>query len=66
MTYRIRLALPAALAFAAFLAPGAMEAAVGVGPTQLSISYSQKVPDYMSLWIASDAGYFKKHDLDVT
>ena len=33
---------------------------------KLNISYSQKTVDFLALWIASDAGYFKKRGLDVT
>ncbi|MGH6673654.1 MAG: ABC transporter substrate-binding protein [Xanthobacteraceae bacterium] len=66
MTYRIRAWLPATVALAFLLAPGAVHVATAAGPTQLTISHSQKVADYLPLWIASDAGYFKKHGLDVT
>lgn len=66
MACRIRAPLPAAVAFALLLAPGAIHNAAAAGPTQLTISNSQKVGDYLPLWIASDAGYFKKHGLDVT
>jgi NitT/TauT family transport system substrate-binding protein len=34
--------------------------------THLTISYSEKVGDELSLWIADDGGYFKKEGLDVT
>lgn len=34
--------------------------------THLTISYSEKVGDNIPLWIASDAGYFKKEGLDPT
>ncbi len=34
--------------------------------TPLTLSYSEKTADMMPLWIASDAGYFKEHGLDVT
>ncbi len=33
---------------------------------QLTLSYSEKTVDMMPLWIADDAGYFKKRGLDVT
>ena len=36
------------------------------GGSKLTISYSQNVGDEIPLWIASDAGYFKKNGLDVT
>lgn len=34
--------------------------------TPLTLSYSEKTADMLPLWIASDAGYFKEHGLDVT
>ena len=34
--------------------------------TSLTISHSQKTVDFLPLFIASDAGYFKKRGLDVT
>ena len=63
MSDPIRALLAAALASTAWVVPNAAPAA---DPTKLAISYSQKVPDYVPLWIASDAGYFKKQGLDVT
>lgn len=65
MAERIPPRLAAALAFI-LVGAGAISQAVAAGPTPLTISYSQKVADYLPLWIASDAGYFKQHDLDVT
>lgn len=50
----------------AAVTPGLMATAMGAAPIPIVISYSQKVPDYLALWIASDAGYFKKQGLDVT
>jgi NitT/TauT family transport system substrate-binding protein len=32
---------------------------------QVIVSYSQKVADFLPLWIAEEAGYFKKHGLEV-
>ncbi|HVV92977.1 MAG TPA: ABC transporter substrate-binding protein [Hyphomicrobiales bacterium] len=59
-------ARPACVALAACLtlpfAPGASQAAGA--PTPLTISYSQKVGDELPLWIAYEAGYFKKEGLD--
>ncbi len=52
--------------FAALSALGATRGAAADAPTQLTISHSQKTADFLPLWIASDAGYFKKHGLDVT
>jgi NitT/TauT family transport system substrate-binding protein len=39
---------------------------VAAEATKLTISHSQKTVDFLPLWIALDAGYFKKHGLDVT
>jgi NitT/TauT family transport system substrate-binding protein len=64
MTHRAQLARLAVLIFGAFLVPGAMPGAAAA-PTQLTISYSQKTVDFLPLLIAVDAGYFKKHNLDV-
>ena len=66
MTHRIQRPLLTPLVFAAFVAPGAIPGAAAAAPTQLTISYPQKVPDFLPLWIASDVGYFKQHGLDVT
>lgn len=38
----------------------------GGAPASLTISYSEKVGDELPLWIAKDAGIFKKHNLNVT
>jgi NitT/TauT family transport system substrate-binding protein len=40
--------------------------AAAAGATAITISHSQKTVDFLPLWIAVDAGYFKKHGLDVT
>lgn len=59
-------ARPAAIALAAGLAvsfSAATSQAAG-SPTHLTISYSQKVGDELPLWIAYEAGYFKKEGLD--
>jgi NitT/TauT family transport system substrate-binding protein len=57
---------PAFIALGALLAlsfsPGVSQAASP--PTHLTISYSQKVGDELPLWIAYEAGYFKKEGLD--
>jgi NitT/TauT family transport system substrate-binding protein len=34
--------------------------------TPITISHSQKTIDFLPLWIASDAGYFKEHGIDAT
>lgn len=56
--------LAAGLAAALLLPNGAPAAAAGT--TQLTISHSQKTVDFLPLWIALDAGYFKQHGLDVS
>lgn len=66
MTHRTHRALLAALACGALLAPAAIPGAAAAEPTKLTISYSQKTVDFLPLLIAIDAGYFKKHNLDVT
>ncbi len=66
MTNRIHLPLLAAIVVGAWLASDAFLDAAVAGPTQLTISHSQKTVDFLPLWIASDAGYFKNHGLDVT
>lgn len=50
------------------LAPGlaAGAPAASASAPKLTISYSEKVADELSLWIAEDAGYFKQNGLDVT
>jgi NitT/TauT family transport system substrate-binding protein len=65
MIRRHQVPLLAALGCAALFAPGATPDAAAA-PTQLTISYSQKTVDFLPLWIADDAGYFKQHGLDVT
>jgi NitT/TauT family transport system substrate-binding protein len=64
MVERIPCSVAAALAFV-IVGGGAVPSAAAA-PTQLTISYSQKVPDYLPLLIASDTGLFKKHGLDVS
>lgn len=51
---------------AALTVPHMIHSAVAADATQLTISQSQKTVDFLPLWIAKDAGYFKKHGLDVT
>lgn len=50
---------------AALAAVPGIRAAHAAAP-HLTISYSEKVGDELALWIANDAGYFKKQGLDVT
>ena len=40
--------------------------AAAAEPARLTISYSEKTADFLPLWIASDAGYFKQHGVDAT
>lgn len=60
---------PAALCLVAAAALGTAAASVPARAAgdvpQLTISYSEKVGDEVALWIASDAGYFKQHGVDV-
>lgn len=64
MTPKARLPLLAAFVLATVQTLGASPSAAA--PMQLTISYSEKTADFLPLLIASDAGYFKKHGLDVT
>ncbi len=66
VTNRVQAPLFAAVVFAALPAPGAIPSASAAEPPQLTISHSQRTVDFLPLWIARDAGYFKKHGLDVT
>jgi NitT/TauT family transport system substrate-binding protein len=66
MTHQTQRALLAALACGVVLAPGVIPGAAAAEPTKLTISYSQKTVDFLPLSIALDAGYYKKHNLDVT
>lgn len=61
-----QLPLFAVLAFSTALMGGATPGATAAEPTPLTISHSQKTVDFLPLWIASDAGYFKKRGLDAT
>lgn len=66
MTHRLQRPLLAAVLAAAAvvqLPPGPAAAADAV---PITMSYSQKTVDFLPLWIASDAGYFKKHGIDAT
>jgi NitT/TauT family transport system substrate-binding protein len=62
MPHHVKRALFATLMVAAVLPSGTVAAA----PMQLTISYSQKTVDFLPLFIATDAGYFKNHGLDVS
>ena len=62
MTQRAQLPLlAAALATLVPAAPAAAADAVAI-----TISHSQKTVDFLPLWIASDAGYFKEHGINAT
>lgn len=64
MTQRIYAPLATALMLVALPIMGATPRAQAADG-QVTISYSQKVADYLALWIAIDGGYFKKHGVDV-
>lgn len=66
MKERNNSALLAALAFGAALQVAAAPAPAAAQTTHITISHSQQTVDFLPLWIASDAGYFKKRGLDVT
>jgi NitT/TauT family transport system substrate-binding protein len=63
MKRRIQAPGVGALLLSLLLAGGAAPHAFAADP--VIVSYSQKVADYLPLWIADEAGYFKKHDVDV-
>jgi NitT/TauT family transport system substrate-binding protein len=58
--------LIAALALSVALTADAASRPAAAQATKITISHSQKTVDFLPLWIASDAGYFKKRGLDVT
>lgn len=65
----IRCKRPIRVAFAllaAVLTTGTTPRAASAAPTQLTMSYSQKTIDFLPVWIAAEAGYFKQQGLDVT
>ncbi|HTV37403.1 MAG TPA: ABC transporter substrate-binding protein [Xanthobacteraceae bacterium] len=66
MKERNNSALLAALAFGAALQVAAAPDPAAAQTTHITISHSQQTVDFLPLWIASDAGYFKKRGLDVT
>lgn len=64
--YRIRQTVFATL-IGGILAAGLVVPRAALGaPVQITISHSQKTADFLPLWIASDAGYFKKHGVEAT
>lgn len=56
----------ATVLLAAALATGATFGSAAAAPTALTMSYSQRTIDFLPVWIASDAGFFKQQGLDVT
>src|SRR5690242_13821403 len=64
MAHRIQRSL-APFALAMLLASG-LSIGAGAAPVQITISHSQKTVDFLPLWIASDAGYFKEKGLEVS
>lgn len=64
MTQRVQLPLFAAALATAVLLPAVRAAAAEATP--ITISHSQKTVDFLPLWIASDAGYFKEHGINAT
>jgi NitT/TauT family transport system substrate-binding protein len=53
-------------ALALGLAVGTASRPAAAQTTPITISHSQKTVDFLPLWIATDAGYFKKRGLEVT
>ena len=66
MRRKTQRSIPAVVIFAALMSPHMISGATAAEATQLTISHSQKTVDFLPLWIANDAGYFKKQGLDVT
>lgn len=60
----MQITLLAGAVAAGLIMPGAHPAAADA--MAVTISHSQKTVDFLPLWIAADAGYFKKSGLDVT
>src|SRR5690242_13619563 len=55
----------ATLASAVLTACGSSDETTSDGLTKITVSYSEKVADYLPLWTAAEEGYFKKQGLDV-
>jgi NitT/TauT family transport system substrate-binding protein len=64
MTQRVQLTLLAAVLATAVLLPAVPAGAADA--VAITISHSQKTVDFLPLWIASDAGYFKEHGVNAT
>jgi NitT/TauT family transport system substrate-binding protein len=64
MTKRVQPPLLAAVLATAVLLPARPAAAADA--VAITISHSQKTVDFLPLWIASDAGYFKEHGIKAT
>lgn len=54
-----------ALVSAVLTACGGSDDTTSDGLTKITVSYSEKVADYLPLWTAAEQGYFKKQGLDV-
>lgn len=54
-----------ALASTVLTACGSGDETTSDGLTKITVSYSEKVADYLPLWAAVEQGYFKKQGLDV-
>jgi NitT/TauT family transport system substrate-binding protein len=65
MAHGMQTSMLAGAISAALLMPS-LSPAAAAETTQITISHSQKTVDFLPLWIAVDAGYFKKNGLDVT
>lgn len=61
-----KLSMPVATLLLAVSSSAGLAAGAAAAPTALTMSYSQKTIDFLPVWIASDAGYFKQQGLDVT
>ncbi len=65
MTSRVQSPLFASLIAVIVLTAGGTRGAAAADPTKLELSYSQKTVDFLPVLVATDAGYFKQHGLDV-
>src|SRR5262245_11471383 len=61
-----RIWLAVIFTFFAFLLPGAAQLGGKPEKSNFSISYTQASGAFTPLWVAQEAGIFKKHGLDVT
>lgn len=65
MAHRMQMPVLAGAMAAVLLLPAA-NPAMAADATAITISHSQKTVDFLPLWIAADAGYFKQRGLNVT